>query len=50
MKNKNTFAETLRRVLLLETALNDLSQLRDEAIVVLNYIPLDQMNEIFETS
>lgn len=50
MKNKATFAETLRRVLLLETSLNELSQLRDEAFIVFNYIPLDEMNGTFETS
>ena len=50
MANKTTFAESLRRVLLLEKTLNDLSQLRDEAFVVFNFVPLDEMNEIFETS
>lgn len=50
MADKATFAETLRRVLLLEKTLNDLSQLRDEAFVVFNYVPLEEMNVIFENS
>ena len=50
MTDKTTFAGTLQRVLLLEGTLNELSQLRDEAFVVFNNIPLDHMNRIFETS
>lgn len=50
MADKTTFAGTLQRVLLLEKTLNELSQLRDEAFVVFDYLPLEEMNGIFETS
>lgn len=50
MADKATLAETLRRVLLLEKALDDLSQIRDEAFTVFNNVPLDEMNGIFKDS
>lgn len=47
MKDKPTVVETLRKVILLENSLNDLSQLRDEAFCVFG-APLDQINQIFK--
>ena len=50
MADKATLSETLREVLLLEKTLDELSQLREEAFVVFDQAPLDEMNEVFKTS
>lgn len=50
MEDKATLAETLKRVRMLEEALNRLSELRDEAFFAFKNPSLNKMNEIFETS
>lgn len=51
MENKATVSETLRRILLLNNSLQDLIQFKNEAFTVFDqFLPLDKMNEIFESS
>lgn len=51
MKNKATFSETLREIVLLEGFLKDLTHLYDEASTAFNpHIPLNEITGIFESS
>ena len=50
MKDNNSFAETLRRVVFFEDALEELSLLRDDAFRIFDLVPLDEVIRIFNDS
>lgn len=50
MNERKGLVEILRKIELLEKNFNELSELKDSAFKVFHYIPLNEMEEIFETS
>ena len=50
MKDNNSFAETLRRVMFFENSLDELYLLRDEAFRIFHLVPLEEVSQIFKTA
>ena len=50
MKDNNSFAETLRRVIFFENSLDELYLLRDEAFRIFHLVPLEEVSQIFKTA
>ena len=50
MKDNNSFAETLQRVMFFENSLDELYLLRDEAFRIFHLVPLEEVSQIFKTA
>lgn len=50
MESKNSFVETLRRVIFFEESLDELSLISDEAFRIFDFVSLEEVKQIFDNA